>query len=151
MIECIDHVNLVVDDLQQMVVFYRDLLGLRLTKQASISGQWIEALTGFEKVQADVAYLEASNGAGIELIQYRTPEGSRPAGLGAPNTKGIRHVALRVAELDMLVASLRLANVDVLSDVQQVSAAQVEYADQRKRIVYCRDPEGNLLELCIFQ
>ena len=151
MIERIDHVNLVVDDLQEMVAFYRDLLGLRLTKRTSISGQWIEALTGFEKVEADVAYLEAPTGAGIELIQYRTPEGSWPKGLGAPNTRGIRHVAFRVTELDMVVASLKVADVDLLSDVQQVSAAQVDYADQRKRIVYCLDPEGNLLELCTFQ
>ena len=25
------------------------------------------------------------------------------------------------------------------------------YADQRKRLVYCLDPEGNLLELCAFE
>lgn len=151
MIERIDHVNLVVKDLQRMVAFYQDLLGLRLTKRASISGQWIEALTGFEKVEADVAYLEPSTGAGMELIQYRTPVGSRLKGMGAPNTKGIRHVAFRVTDLDIVVASLKEANVDLLSDVQQVSAAQVDYADERKRIVYCRDPEGNLLELCAFQ
>jgi len=76
MIQRIDHVNLVVDDLQKMIAFYQDLLGLRLTKRASIGGQWIEALTGFETVEADVVYLEAPTGAGIELIQYRTPEGN---------------------------------------------------------------------------
>ena len=42
-------------------------------------------------------------------------------------------------------------NLQSKSDVQQVSAAQVDYAGERKRIVYCRDPEGNLLELCAFQ
>ena len=60
-------------------------------------------------------------------------------------------MAFRVAKLDLVVASLKAANVDLLSDIQQVSAAQVDYAHQRKRIVYCRDPEGNLLELCEFQ
>ena len=38
MIERIDHVNLVVGDMQTMLAFYRDLLGLRLTKQATIRG-----------------------------------------------------------------------------------------------------------------
>lgn len=151
MIERIDHVNLIVDDLPTMVAFYQDVLGLRLTKGASIGGDWIEALTGFAKVEADVAYLEAGTGAGVELIEYRTPAGSRPNRLGDPNTKGIRHVAFRVADLDAAVASLQAAGVDFLSDVQQVSAQQVDYADQRKRIVYCRDPEGNLLEICALE
>jgi hypothetical protein len=46
-----------------------------MPKPASINGQWIEALTGFEKVEADVAYLDAPTGTGVELIQYRTPGG----------------------------------------------------------------------------
>jgi len=148
MIERIDHVNLIVDDLPTMVAFYREAMGLRLAKRASISGDWIETLTGFAEVEADVAYLEAGAGTGLELIRYRTPEGPRPKGLGDPNTKGIRHVAFRVRDLDAVVASLKAAGVDFLSSVQQVSPEQVDYADQRKRIAYCRDPEGNLLELC---
>ena len=151
MIERIDHVNLVVDDLPGMVAFYRDVLGLRVTKRVSISGPWIETLTGFKKVEADVVYLEAPTGAGVELICYRTPRGQRPAGLGVPNTVGIRHVAFRVTELDAMAASLEAAGVELLSDVQQVPSAQVDYADQRKRIVYFRDPEGNLFELCEFR
>jgi len=43
---------------------------------ASIGGRWIETLTGFEKVEAEVAYLEPPSGAGIELICYRVPEGN---------------------------------------------------------------------------
>jgi glyoxylase I family protein len=130
MIECIDHVNLVVGDMQPMLAFYRDLLGLRLTKQATI---------------------EAPAGPRIELIRYRTPDRPRPSALGDPNTKGLRHIALRVTDLDVLVAALRRSGVELLSEVQQVPAAQVDYADQRKRLVYCLDPEGNLLELCAFE
>ena len=52
MIECIDHVNLVVGDMQAMLAFYRDLLGLRLTKQATIRGPWIEAVTGLAHGEA---------------------------------------------------------------------------------------------------
>jgi len=146
-----DHVNLVVDDLEKMVAFYQDVFSLRVTRQATISGPWIDVVTGLKTVQADVACLAAPDGANIELIRYRTPEGSRPKGLGEPNTKGIRHVAFRVADMDAAVASLKAAGVEFISDVQQVSAGQVDYGDERKRIVYCRDPEGNLLELCEFR
>ncbi|MFZ1936685.1 MAG: VOC family protein [Thermoguttaceae bacterium] len=151
MIERIDHVNLVVADMQPMLAFYRDLLGLRLTKQATIRGPWIEAVTGLAQAEADVVFLEAPAGPGIELIRYRTPDRPRPRALGDPDTKGLRHIALRVTDLDALVAALRRSGVELLSEVQQVPAAQVDYTDQRKRLVYCHDPEGNLLELCAFE
>ena len=151
MIERIDHVNLVVGDMRAMLVFYRDLLGLRVRKQATIRGPWIEAVTGLAQAEADVIFLEALAGPGIELLRYRTPDSPRPSGLSDPNTKGLRHIAFRVTDLDAMVAALRRSDVELLSEVQQVPAAQVDYADQRKRLVYCRDPEGNLLELCAFE
>jgi catechol 2,3-dioxygenase-like lactoylglutathione lyase family enzyme len=56
-----------------------------------------------------------------------------------------------VADLDALAAAIRAAGVPLLSPVQQVPDDQVEYAQVRKRLVYCRDPEGNLLELCAYE
>jgi catechol 2,3-dioxygenase-like lactoylglutathione lyase family enzyme len=150
MLERIDHVNIVVADMDRMVAFYRDVLGMRLTKQAIISGPWIEAVTGLSPVEAEVAFLEAASGPGIELIRYRTPEGTRPEGPGRPNMQGFRHIALRVTDLDGLVTTLEANGIEMLSGVQQVPAVQVDY-DQRKRLVYCHDLEGNLLELCSFQ
>ena len=132
MLDRIDHVNLVVGDMQKMVAFYRDVLGMRLTKQAVISGPWIDAVTALSPVEAEVVFLEASSGPGIELIRYRTPEGSRPDGLGRPNVLGFRHIAFRVTDLDRLVAAIEAAGITMLSGVQQVPAAQVDYVDQRR-------------------
>ena len=151
MIERIDHVNLVVRNLPAMVEFYERAFELRTTKRATISGPWIETVTGYADVEADVAYLQADTNAGIELIQYRTPAGSRPDGLGEPNTKGIRHIAFRVRELDSVVEAAEQAGVELLSEIQTVADEQVDYGSQRKRLVYCRDPEGNLLELCEYR
>jgi len=151
MIQRLDHVNLVVEDLAAMTAFYRDVLGLRVTREITIGGHWIEALTGFERVEADVIYLEADSAAGLELIRYRSPEGSRPPGLEKPNTKGIRHVAFAVEDLDAVVGCLKAAGIGSVSPIHEVPTAQVEFASRQKRIVYCRDPEGNLLELCDFR
>ena len=151
MIERIDHINLVVDDIQAAIGFYRYLLGMRLAKQATIRGPWIDAMTGLAEVEADVAFLELPAGPGIELLHYRNPEGTRPEGLARPNTKGLRHFALRVRNLDELAVRMKAVGVRLVSEVQEVPAAQVDYADQRKRLLYCHDPEGNLLELCEYQ
>ena len=148
MTERIDHVNLVVEDLPAMTAFYRDVLGLRVTREVSIRGDWIEAITGLEGVEADVVYLEAQSGAPLELISYRSPRRPRPEALEVPNTPGIRHVAFHLQDLDEVVARVKASGQGVMSDVQTVPTAQVEFAGRQKRIVYCRDPEGNLLELC---
>ena len=150
MIQGIDHVNLVVGDMAAMICFYRDILGLRVTKQATIRGRWIEAVTGLADVEADVAFLESPSGPAIELLHYRTPGGRRPAGLGLSNTPGFRHIAFRVQDIDAVAAALRASGVELFGEVQQVPAAQVDYADVQKRLVYFRDPEGNLLELCCY-
>jgi catechol 2,3-dioxygenase-like lactoylglutathione lyase family enzyme len=151
MIERIDHLNIVVADMPAMIHFYCDVLGLRLTRQVTISGKWIDDVTGLPHVEADVAFLEPPSGPSIELLHYRTPRGRRPGGSGDPNVLGFRHIAFRVQDLDGLVAAAKAAGVRFVSDIQQVPAAQVDYADQRKRLLYCRDPEGNLLELCEYR
>jgi len=151
MIERIDHVNLVVQDIDRMTDFYRDVLAMRVTRQITIGGPWIETLTGLAGAEADVVYLEAPSGPPVELLRYRTPEGRRPAGLGAANTPGLRHVAFRVSDLPGAVAALRAAGAELLSEVQSVPTTQVEFGDRQKQIVYCRDPEGNLLELCDYR
>ncbi len=154
MIEAIDHLNIVVRDLPGMRAFYRDVLGLKVTKEVSIRGAWIDRTVGLEGVDADVVYLEAvGGGTRIELIAYRSPlpeTGTRlPPDANRANLPGVRHFAFRVTGIDDLVASLRRAGVSFLSPVQQVPDEQVTYAGGvRKQLVYLRDPEGNLLELC---
>lgn len=154
MLECIDHINIVVRDLASMTAFYRDVLGMRVTKEVTISGPWIAAVVGLEDVLADVIYLEmqVSNGPRIELIQYRSPAGADPAGLDLPNTRGLRHMAFKVDGIDAMVAALAARGVKFFSAVQQVPDAQVKYTGGvRKRLVYFQDPEGNLLELCEYK
>jgi len=152
MLRCIDHINIVVRDLAGMLQFYCDVLGLVLSKDVTISGPWIEKVVGLKDVEARVVYLELAEGPRIELIEYVSPKGDRPPNLGAPNTHGLRHMAFRVDDIDLAASKLREAGVELFSDVQLVSGEQVTYAGGvRKRLVYFRDPEDNLLELCEYK
>jgi catechol 2,3-dioxygenase-like lactoylglutathione lyase family enzyme len=148
----IDHINLVVSDLERMIAFYRDALGLKVTKRATISGDWIAATVGLTDVHADVVYLELDAGPRIELIHYNRPELARPANIDQPNAPGLRHFAFRVDDIDGLVVRLKGAGVRFFADVQTVPDAQVTYTGGiRKRLVYFQDPEGNLLEFCEYR
>ncbi|NLS91843.1 MAG: hypothetical protein GXX96_06640 [Planctomycetaceae bacterium] len=147
----IDHVNIVVDDLSRMTAFYRDAVGLKVTREVTIQGDWIEAITGMPGVVADVVYLEPATGPPLELIAYRCPEGPRPADLEKANTKGLRHLAFLVDDFDRVLESVRAAGGELLAPVQKVPGGQVDYGARQKWIVYCRDPEGNLLEFCDYR
>ena len=148
----IDHVNLVVEDLDGMTAFYRDVLGLAVTKRVTITGPWVAATVGLDDVHADVVYLDFAVGPRIELIRYNRPPLPRPVGVDKPNAPGIRHLAFRIDDIDQTTARLRAAGVKFFSDVQTVPDAQVTYAGGiRKRLIYFQDPEGNLLELCEYK
>ena len=145
----LDHINIVVRDLGSMVDFYTRVLGLRESKRVTISGQWIDETVGLRDVLGDVVYLDFASGPRIELIYYHRPTGAVLAGLDRPNTVGMRHIAVRVEDIDTTVASLRENGTTFFSGIQQVPESQVTYADGvRKRLIYFQDPEGNLLELC---
>ena len=152
MLESIDHVNLVVRDLEGMADFYVRLLGMKITKQVTISGPWIDRTVGLVGVNADVIYLDLPQGPRVELIRYNSPPGKDSPEPGKSNTTGLRHLAFRVSDIDAVVKTLHNAGVKFFSDIQLVPDSQVTYAGGlRKRLAYFHDPEGNLLELCEYK
>ena len=151
LIHSIDHVNLVVEDLNAMTTFYEAQLGLKLTKRVTISDDWIDETVGLKGVKAEVVYLEPQSGPRIELIKYLHPP-TPPKQVHPPHAHGIRHIAFRVDAIDELVERLSQNGVKFFSAVQSVPESQVTYAGGvRKRLVYFRDPEGNLLEFCEYR
>ena len=152
MLQGIDHINIVVDDLEKMTAFYTERLGFEVTRRATISGDWIEKVVGLADPVAHVVYLETAVPPRIELLKYETPAAPRPEGLGLSNTPGMRHIAFRVDHLDDVLAKLQEAGVEFFSPPQRVPDTQVRYkSGVRKRLVYFQDPEGNLLELCEYR
>ena len=128
MIEQIDHVNIVVADLEKMTEFYREVLGFKVTKEVRISGEWIGEVVGLQSVVADVVYLGFAEGAavGIDSVCDRR-WGSGRRGIGESNAIGLRHLAFKVNTIDELVARLRLEGVKFFSEVRTVPTSQVQY------------------------
>ncbi|QGJ68545.1 VOC domain-containing protein [Planctomycetales bacterium 10988] len=151
MLQSIDHVNLVVEDLEGMKSFYTEVLGLKVTKEVTIYGDWVDATVGLKGVEAQVIYLDLPEGPRVELLKYVNPPGDRPDKLGQSNTMGLRHLAFRVEKIDIFVEQLKRKKVPFLSEVMTVPNTQVTYkGGLQKRLVYFHDPEGNILELCCY-
>ena len=152
MVDSIDHVNIVVSDLERSIRFYVDVLGMKETKRAYLEGDWIEAIVGLKGVRAKVGYVQpVGGGPRIELLEYEYPQGAVVDACAQPNTVGLRHVALRVADMETVCARLRAANVDFIGDVVSVPGHVVRHDAGDKTLCYFRDPDGVILELAEYR
>jgi catechol 2,3-dioxygenase-like lactoylglutathione lyase family enzyme len=148
MVEAVDHINLVVRDLERSVKFYTEVLGMRETKRAILRGEWIERIVGLAGVEAKVAYVVAPAGEPrLELLEYRSPSGDSFQAHSRPNTVGLRHVAFRVRSMEAALARLRDHGVPPLGEPTRVPGGIVKHDAGEKCLVYFLDPDGVLLEL----
>ena len=148
MIQRIDHINIVVTDLERSRRFYTEVLGLEETRRAHLSGDWIEAIVGLQGVEADVVYVQPiSGGPRIELIHYVAPKGVDVPETALPNTVGLRHIAFFVDDMAAVCGRLREAGVELIGPPTAVPESVVTHDAGRKTLCYFRDPDGVLLEL----
>jgi catechol 2,3-dioxygenase-like lactoylglutathione lyase family enzyme len=144
----IDHINIVVSDLERSVRFYTELLGFKEYKRAHLEGEWIESIVGFKGVVADVAFILAHSGEPrIELIYYKTPKGESIPQNSFANTVGIRHIALRVDDIHAAAKKLRNGRVKMLGEPVIVPEEVVTHDAGHKMLCYFHDPDGVLLEI----
>jgi catechol 2,3-dioxygenase-like lactoylglutathione lyase family enzyme len=132
------HVALVVRDVERAVRFYRDVLGMVEMKQVSVPDEKAHR-GGFSECGFEFRTFFLGQLA-IKLVRVKTQPASARGGVDA--FTGFRYVGLVVDQLDETVQRLREAGVEFLSEVL---APEPEH--NVGRLVFFRDPEGNLIEL----
>jgi catechol 2,3-dioxygenase-like lactoylglutathione lyase family enzyme len=134
-----DHVGIVVDDLAAAIEFFV-ALGLEVQGRWSGGGPSVDRIVGLEGVRTDAAMLRTPDGNGrLELIRFHSPpsEGDdRPA---PANTRGLRHLAFAVEDIEAVLARLRARGAELVGEL-------VRYGDSY-RLCYVRGPEGIIVEL----
>ena len=139
MITQIRHTGLVVADLDGALRFWRDLLGFKVEKKMDESGPHIDAMMGLKDVRVTTVKMTAPEGGMMELLHFQSHP-DNPIWLGKPYSTGFTHIAMTVVNLD--VAYKKLA------DAGAVFPAPPQYSpDGIVKVIYCRGPEGVLLEL----
>lgn len=145
----LDHVNIVVRDLETSARWYEALLGLQRGFGARLEGAWIEHVTGLPGACAQCLFLESpQGGARLELIQYLTPQGNGWEAASLPQTLGLRHLAFEVDDLDALTQRLNSMGVQPLSEPVEVPFQVANLG--RKRLLYFHDPDGVLVEAAAY-
>jgi glyoxylase I family protein len=148
LIKSVDHINIVVSNLEKSVRFYTEILGFRIIRDAHLKGEWIERIVGLKRVEAKVVYVVANGGEPrIELLQYVSPKGELIKDNSHPNTLGLRHVAFQVDDIHTLYKKLILNNVTVFGEPVKVPSDVIKHDAGQKTLLYFLDPDGVVLEL----
>ncbi|UPV75211.1 VOC family protein [Halorussus limi] len=129
------HFGVTVTDLDRAVEFYRDVLGLDVLDRFTVSGEAFSDGVGVSGATGDFAHLDAGS-ARVELVEY-DPEADESDATSV-NQPRAKHLGLAVDDLDSFHADLP-AEVETLSEPRTTESGT--------RILFVRDPEGNLVEL----
>jgi catechol 2,3-dioxygenase-like lactoylglutathione lyase family enzyme len=139
-IKRLDHISVVVDDLEAAIDFFT-VLGMTREGEAWVEGPWVDRVNGIEGVQVDIVMMRTPDGHGrLELTKFRNPElvAIEPA-VAPPNTPGLRSVMFAVESIDDTVARLRANGAELVGEVAQ-------YED-KYRLCYMRGPAGIIVAL----
>jgi catechol 2,3-dioxygenase-like lactoylglutathione lyase family enzyme len=139
-IQRMDHVSVVVDDLEAAIAFFVEL-GMELEGQAPIAGPSVDRVNGLDGVRVDIAMMRIPDGHGrLELTKFHSPTAVRAEPENAlGNTLGLRSVMFAVDDIDAAVAGLRAHGAELVGEV-------VQYQDSY-RLCYVRGPEGVIVAL----
>jgi catechol 2,3-dioxygenase-like lactoylglutathione lyase family enzyme len=139
-IQRMDHVSIVVRDLEAAIAFFVEL-GMELEGRAPIEGPWVDRINALDGVRVEIAMLRDPDGHGrLELTTFHAPPvvSAQPENaLG--NTLGLRSLMFEVDDLDATVAGLRARGGELVGEVEQ-------YEDLY-RLCYARGPEGIIVAL----
>ena len=139
-IKRLDHVSVVVDDLEAAIAFFT-ALGMTIEGRMPIEGPWVDRINGIEGVQVDIVMMRTPDGHGrLELTKFRNPKlvEIEPA-IAPPNALGLRSVMFAVESLDDTVARLRAEGAELIGEI-------VQYED-KYRLCYLQGPAGIIVAL----
>jgi catechol 2,3-dioxygenase-like lactoylglutathione lyase family enzyme len=140
-IQRMDHVGVVVDDLEAAIAFFVEL-GLELEGEAPVpvEGRWVDRVVGLDDVRVDIAFVRTPDGYGrLELTKFRTPAATTAEPNAPANTLGIRRIMFAVDDIEDVLARLHAHGAELVGELEQ-------YEDSY-RLCYVRGPEGIIVAL----
>jgi len=140
MITRIDHVTIVVDDVEAATRFFA-LLGFVVDKSVVIRGEPFASYMGIEGLEAEHRTLVlggATPRQEVQLLRLLQPPALLNPGLATLRQRGFNHICLATDDLDGELARLRAAGVTPRNAVM---------AFHDRKLVFLDGPEGAVVEL----
>jgi catechol 2,3-dioxygenase-like lactoylglutathione lyase family enzyme len=136
----LDHVSIVVDDLDAAIAFFQEL-GLEEEGRAPIEGKWVDRINGLDNLRVEIVMMHTPDGhSKLELTRFLNPAVIKGEPHPAPpNTLGLRSIMFNVDDVDDAVKRLRPHGGELVGEVEQ-------YEDLY-RLCYLRGPAGIIVAL----
>ena len=132
------HVGLIVTSIDESYKLYRDVFGFIPRVDQIEKGDFYEHLTGLKEGIARTSKCYSKDETCIELIEYQSQDSiKRNKEL---TSDGFNHIALNVDSLDDVHKKLLEIGIEFINEPK--------FNDERTaKVAFCKDFEGNLLEL----
>lgn len=146
MVKTFFHFSFTVSDIEQSIVFYRDLLGMQLVHRQVQDNAYTRQLVGYPDARLLVAQfkfknLPATSGHVLELVQYTSPRGQK---LDTRNVNiGSAHLAFLVDDADQEYERLAAHGVRF----RNPPATITEGINKGGKAAYFLDPDDITLEV----
>ena len=134
----LNHVTLVVRDIEKSKQFYKGILGFEPGFEKEISGEQYSKVTGYPNLKLKFAVLKIPNSdVIIELAQFINPN---------PRINNdFRHIAFEVDDVDGFYKRFKEKKVRTISEPVLISGQGAGL--DGKKFFYFKDLDGNLIEI----
>ena len=135
-----DHVGVVVDDLEGALAFFVELGMERAGGVMPVEGHWVDKVVGLDNVQVDIAFVRTPDGhSQLELTRFRNPVATTSEPDAPANRMGLRRLMFLVEDIHDTIARLRPHGGELIGQV-------AEY-ENIYRLCYLRGPGGIIVAL----
>ena len=126
MLRQIDHIGIAVENLEETVAFYREVMGLEVSATEVFNGM-------------KIAFLRIGDSE-LELLEDLTPDGTIARHI-ARRGEGMQHVAYRVDDIEQALQEMRAKGIDLIDERPRSGARQARVA-----FLHPRSTKGVLIE-----
>ena len=137
----IRHTGIYVNDLEKMKGFYCRYFNMEVAVHDVEGGKYSETILGIPSISIELYKLKRSDGTMIELLKPSYPQDKKEdVHSDSVVNFGCMHIAFTVENLDEMYRSMIAEGIHFISQ-------PVVSPNGNACVCFCRDPEGNYLEL----
>src|SRR5580704_5992235 len=140
MIRGVHHTSISTGNIERMLSFYRDVLGLEevIAYDWDVGNPTVDMIIGLKDTAVKFRMLKAGN-TFIEIFEYLNPKGKAGLPERPACDHGLTHIAFDVVNIDELYKKLRAKGVRFHCPPQDFRGIV--------KATYGRDPDGNIFEI----
>ena len=136
-----NHLCIVVNDLNRVVPFYRDVLGFKVVESGTRTGKETELAFGVSNIKFKIYKAFNPNGHFyLELIQYLTPKAENSGKNSKITNPGFNHFGVEVTDVEK-------AYKTITGSTGKAISKPVTLAESGTKMFFACDPEGNRMEI----